>query len=118
MKLFFTFFVLFFSANLMASEFFHPSKFTGSEADKNKVTEFIKANVEKTYSEIGMGDPLTLRTMEKEELDCFKQLTKVSDKKLLDSVITQYCSIGMCNYNTILMMYNEQEKATNEQLEW
>lgn len=65
-----------------------------------------------------MGDPSTLRMMEKEELNSFKQLTKVSNRKLLDDVINQYCNIGMCNYNTILMMYNEQEKASKEELGW
>lgn len=118
MKFHISILILFFSTNLMASDFFHPSEFTGSETDKTKVTDFIKLNVKKTYSEIGMGDPLTLRMMEKEELECFKKLTSVSDKKLLDNVIDQYCDIGMCNYNTILMMYNEQNKAASEELEW
>ena len=106
------------SASSMGAEFFHPSKFTGSESDKTKVTEFIKSNMKKTYSEIGMGDPLTLRMMEKEELESFKKLTTVENKELLNSVINQYCEIGMCNYNTIFMMYNEQNKAAGEQLEW
>ena len=56
--------------------------------------------------------------MENEELKSFKKLTKVQNRKLLDGVIQQYCGIGMCNYNTILMMYNEQNKASKENLEW
>lgn len=57
-----------------------------------------------------MREPSTLRMMEKEELNSFKELTKVENRKLLDAVIRQYCSIGMCNYNTILMMYNDKIK--------
>ena len=56
--------------------------------------------------------------MEKEELKCFKELTKVSNVNLLKNVIKTYCDIGMCNYNMILMMYREQEKSSNENLSW
>ncbi len=106
------------SLSAFAIEFVHPLDFNGSKAEKEKVISFIKENVKKTYTEIGMGDPSTLRMMEKEELNSFKQLTKVKNRKLLDSVIKQYCGIGMCNYSTILMMYNEQNKASKEKLEW
>lgn len=118
MKFFTAIFISMISFCAIAEDFFHPSKFTGTAADKAAVTSFITANVKKTYTDIGMGDPMTLRMMEKEELESFKQLTKVENKKLLDNVIRQYCDIGMCNYNTILMMYNEQNKAADEQLEW
>ena len=65
-----------------------------------------------------MDNPSTLRMMEKEELKCFKELTKVKNRKLLDRVINTYCKLGMCNYNTILMMYKEESKASTEELEW
>ena len=96
----------------------HPLDFKGTEKEKNYVISYIKDSVKKQYSKIGMGDPSTLRMMEKEELKSFKELTKVKNRKLLDGVIKQYCNIGMCNYNTILMMYNEQNKASKEKLEW
>jgi len=106
------------SMNSFASGLIHPLDFKGTEREKNKVIEQIKIDVKKTYSQIGMGDPFTLRMMEKEELKSFKKLTKVTNRKLLDTVIGQYCSLGMCNYNTILMMYNEQNKASKEELAW
>lgn len=103
---------------LNANDFIHPLDFKGSKVEKEKVMNFIVKQVKETYSKIGMGDPSTLRMMEKQELSSFKQLTKVQNRQLLDSVITQYCNIGMCNYNTILMMYNEQNKASKEKLNW
>ena len=59
-----------------------------------------------------------LRMMEKEELNSFKELTSVKNRPLLDSVIATYCEIGMCNYSTILMMYNEEKSASNKSLQW
>ena len=104
------------SMNSFASGLIHPLDFKGTEGERAKVIEQIKIDVKKTYSQIGMGDPSTLRMMEKEELNSFKTLTKLSNRKILDSVISQYFRLGMCNYNTILMMYNEQRKASKEEL--
>ena len=102
-----------FSAGLV-----HPLDFSGSEKEKQQVIEYIKANVKKTYTDIGMGDPATLRMMENKELESFKQLTKVTNRKMLDSVIKTYCEIGMCNYSTLSMMYNKQLEASQKKLEW
>ena len=101
-----------------ASGFIHPLDFSGTEPDKSAVISYIQSNVKATYSKIGMGDPSTLRMMENEELKAFKQLTRVTNRALLDDVIQKYCAIGMCNYTTILMMYNEQLKASGEKLKW
>jgi hypothetical protein len=98
------------------SGFIHPLDY--KVKDKQKVLDFIKMNVKETYTKIGMGDPLTLRMMEKGELDAFKELTKVKNRELLDKVITTYCEMGMCTYTTILMMYKEQLKASTETLDW
>ncbi len=102
---------------LYAGEIIHPLDFKGTDGEKEAVISFIKENVKKTYGEIGMDDPVTLRMMENEELKSFKQLTKVDNRPILDMVIKTYCGINMCNYNTILMMYNEQVKASQETLE-
>ena len=102
----------------MAAEFVHPGKFSGTKPEKERVIRFIQENVKEKYTAIGMGDPMTLRMMEEEELKCFKSLVKVTDRTLLDSVIAEYCAIGMCDYNTILMMYNEQKKASGKSLSW
>ena len=65
-----------------------------------------------------MDDPSTLRMMENENLNAFKKLTTKSNTTLLRNVIKTYCDIGMCNYTTILMMYEEQNKASKETLKW
>lgn len=111
---------LFFIFPLVAysSELPHPLDFNGNQEEKEKVILYIQQNVKQTYSAIGMDDSTTLRMMEKEELNSFKQLTKIKNRDLLDRVIQQYCGIGMCNYNTILMMFNEQNQASKEKLEW
>ncbi|MBV6511076.1 MAG: hypothetical protein FMNOHCHN_00555 [Ignavibacteriaceae bacterium] len=108
------------SLNILAQSygFVHPLEYQDNEINRTKVIEYIKSNVKKTYSQIGMDNPSTLRMMEKEELKCFKELTKVNNRKLLDRIIKTYCDIGMCSYNTILMMYNEELKASSEELKW
>ena len=106
------------SGNLFSQTFISPINFVSSNENQKKVISFIEKNVKETYTSIGMGDPSTLRMMEKEELKSFKELTKVTNISLLRSVIKTYCDIGMCNYSTILMMYNEQEKSSNEKLSW
>ncbi len=106
------------SLNCLSENLIHPLDFGETNIEKNKVISFIKETVNKTYTAIGMGDPLTLRMMEKEELKSFKKLTKIKNRELLDSVISQYCNIGMCNYNTIFMMYREQSSASKRDLEW
>ena len=92
--------------------------FTNTDYNRNKVIEYIKYDVKKTYTAIGLNDPSTLRMMEKENLDAFKELLSAKDKSLLKSVEKQYCDIGLCNYSTILMMYKEQLKSSNETLKW
>ena len=112
------FILCFLQLNLYGQSFVSPINFIKNETNQNKVIRFIEHNVHKTYTSIGMGDPMTLRMMEKEELRCFKELTNVKNTILLRSVIDQYCNIGMCNYNTILMMYREQDRSTKESLSW
>ena len=118
MKKYISIFIFFSLTNLFSQTFISPINFVGNETNKKRVISFIEKNVKETYTSIGMGQPSTLRMMEREELSCFKELTKVKNKSLLKSVIKTYCDIGMCNYSTILMMYNEEEKSTNQKLEW
>lgn len=67
--------------------FVHPSNFGDTPSERESAIAFIKSNVQKTYSEIGLDDPMTLRMMENEELRAFKALRTVADKTLLDEVI-------------------------------
>ena len=118
MKIIITIFLFFISGNLFSQTFISPINFVSSDENQNRVISFIEKNVYETYTSIGVGDPSTLRMMEKEELKSFKELTKVTNISLLRNVIKTYCSFGLCNYNTILMMYKEQEKSSNEKLSW
>ena len=106
------------TANLFGQKFVSPIGFIANEENKAKVIAYIKKQVKEDYSKIGMDDPMTLRMMEKENLEAFKKLTKATNKTLLRKVIKTYCDIGMCNYSTIWMMYKEQLKATKQELEW
>jgi len=101
-----------------AQSFVSPIGFTSTEANKQKVIRFIEAQVNADYTKIGMADPSTLRMMEEENLNAFKQLLEAKNHVLLREVIKTYCDIGMCNYSTILMMYEEQVKASQKKLGW
>jgi hypothetical protein len=60
--------------------------------------------------------------MEEEELNSFKKLTKAKEEVILNNVIQTYCMNsmleGMCMYVTILMMYEEEVKASGKKLTW
>ena len=117
-KVFLSIALMVLTSSLFSQSFVSPINFVSNETNKQKVIAFIKSSVKAEYTKIGMGDPATLRMMENENLKAFKELVKVSDKKLLQSIIDTYCEIGMCNYTTFIMMYNEQFKAKNQSLEW
>jgi len=110
--------LVFFSSILFAQSFVSPIAFVDNESNRQKVISFIKEQVKQEYTEIGLGDPSTLRMMEQENLKAFKELIKVTNTSLLKDVIKTYCEVGMCNYSTIWMMYKEQDKASKEILEW
>ena len=63
-----------------------------------------------------------LRMMEEEELNSFKKLTKAKEEVILNNVIQTYCMNSMlenmCMYSTILMMYEEEVKASGKKLTW
>jgi hypothetical protein len=104
------------------ADFIHPMDFDGSEAQKTRVIEIIKARVKKDYCEgaIDMCQSTTLRMMEKQNLDAFKKATSATNRKIMDRVIKDYCTgaIDMCAYTTIMMMYNQNLQANEKKLNW
>lgn len=98
--------------------FVDPNSYQDTPENRKRVIDYIKLEVKETYSSIGLGDPVTLRMMEKENLDAFKVLIKVKNKELLKSVIKKYSNIGVYNYSSYLMMYNAQIDALNTELSW
>lgn len=101
-----------------APQIIDPITFDGSDQHKQQVIKYIQATVKQTYTSIGMGDPSTLRMMEKSELQAFKELTSATDQKLLRRVIRMYCRINMCSYTTINLMYKQQAAKSKETLQW
>ena len=66
-----------------------------------------------------MDNPSNLRIMEENELKSFKKLLVVKDKTLLRKVLIEVCDIlDMCNYEYILIMYEQEKKASNSKLKW
>ena len=110
--------LLFFPVALFAQAYVSPVGFQNNDYNKNKVIQYIKYDVKKSYSAIGMDNPTTLRMMEQENLNAFKELLSAKNKTLLKKVEKTYCDIGMCNYSTILMMYKEEVNAASKSLEW
>lgn len=110
------------SFDASAANFIHPMDFNGSEVEKANAIDYIKARVRKDYCESGldMCQNTTLRMMEIENLNAFKELTKATDRHVMDRVIKDYCYSGldMCNYATILMMYKENVNAGKKSLSW
>jgi len=98
--------------------FVSPIAFVDNEANRAAVVRFIEHQVYTDYTAIGMNDPMTLRMMEDENMKAFKQLIQATNTALLREVIDTYCGIGMCNYSTIWMMYQEQSKAATNSLKW
>ena len=101
-----------------AQSFVSPIGFVKTEVNTRKVVAYIEQEVKESYSKLGMNDPLTLRMMEEENLACFKKLIRITNTDLLQNVINTYCEIGMCNYSMILIMYEEQSKASKKTLKW
>jgi hypothetical protein len=104
------------------ADFLHPMDFDGSEAQKQRVIEIIKAQVRKDYCEgaINLCQETTLRMMEKQNLNAFKKATAATDRKIMDRVIKDYCQgvIDLCSYTTIMMMYTQNLQASQKELGW
>ncbi len=109
---------MFGSLSLFSQTFVSPIGFVQNETNKQRVIRFIEHQVRTDYAAIGITDPVTLRMMEDENMSAFKELIQVTNTALLRQVIDTYCEIGMCNYSTIWMMYEEQAKASNKSLRW
>ncbi|WP_153446886.1 hypothetical protein [Vibrio algicola] len=115
--------LLFSTSTFAAAQFINPMDFDGSQTQKDQVVEYIKDRVHKDYCEgpIDMCQESMLRMMEKKNLADFKAATKVTDRKIMDKVIKDYCGnsmLDMCTYTNILMMYKQNEKASKQSLEW
>ena len=102
----------------LAQSFVNPNLYQPSKENQQKVLDYIKKQLAEDYAAIGQSQNNSLLLMEKENYQAFQALIQVNNKKLLDKVIKTYCGIGMCNYTTILKMYQEQEKLRAKGEHW
>lgn len=102
------------------AKFIDPSKFDGSESQKQEVISYIKERARVDYCEkTDMCQETILRMMERENLNSFKKLTQAEDIGILNRAIYDYCNtVDMCSYQIIEMMYNENLKAKKEETSW
>ena len=99
--------------------FVSPIGFEQNDASKESVLAYIRKQVKADCAKIGMDDPSTLRLMEQENLKAFKELITVTNVSLLKRVIKTYCEdTGICDYQTLLIMYNQENKDSQKKTEW
>ena len=109
----------FFPSASWSETFISPIGFQNTDENRRKVISFIVKNVKKELTALGMDNPSNLRIMEENELKFFKKLLVVKDKTLLRKVMIEVCDIlDMCNYEYILIMYEQEKKASNSKLKW
>ncbi|RLM12594.1 hypothetical protein BIY27_11585 [Gibbsiella quercinecans] len=108
-----------FQALSVPDDFVNPLDFTGTKEERNAVIRYIERNVKDSLADIDVTDPMSLRLMEKADLDAFKELTKATDRDLFEKVLNDYCDeLDVCDYNALNLMYKEQLKASKETLSW
>ena len=95
--------------------FVSPIDFNPTEENKQKVVFYIERQVWLEFAPLGMGDEYTLKDQGERNLSAFKQLTKVSNKVILSSLIKN-CKTDNCLYTDILKRYKEREKKST--LKW
>ena len=100
-----------------AFQIIHPLDYTATEREKSALIDHIKTRVSATHGHLWADAPYALKMIEKAELQSFVKLTTATNRELLDRIITKYCGIGICNYSTILLMYNEQSRTPGSNLE-
>lgn len=99
-------------------EFIHPMDFKGTEEEKQKVINYIKARVKKDLEYIDMYNNQNARMMERQELDSFKALTQAKDRQLMDRVIKELIFVEMLNYTNLKNMYIQEIQASQQELTW
>lgn len=99
---------------------FHPMDFDDSEAQKAQVIEFITKITKSQYcTNLNMCQDVTLRRMERANLEAFKTLTEAKNRKIFDQVIDAYCTrLNSCNFITLERMYRHNLEASQQKLTW
>ena len=99
-----------------------PLTFTGSDAEKTQVIEYIKASVYETFcKKHDQCSASTLRMMEQADLDAFKYLATNAkrNEKAFKQVHKRFClRHGQCRYHTLKMMFDHEDQKSKEELKW
>lgn len=107
-------------SSLNTNNFVSPINFNDTKENRNKVIAFIKQCVKTTYCKSeDKCNPITLRIMEKANLNSFKNIMNPKSIDIMKKTISIYChSLPCCQYITIEMMYNQMLESENSKLEW
>ena len=94
-----------------------PIDFQDNDENRNKVIDFIENDVRRIHWD---KDVETRRMFAQLELDDFKELIKVKNKRLLKQVEKESCfheyGFDVCSYSWILSVYKRRE--SEGRLEW
>lgn len=101
-----------------AQEFVSPVGFIDTQANRQKVMEYIKVQVREDASAKGENDPQKIRYYERENLKAFKRLMKVKNTALLEKIIKECCEIKQCSYLIFFLMYQDEDRSYPETIEW
>ncbi|UIJ37104.1 hypothetical protein LWC08_10205 [Desulfobaculum bizertense] len=103
---------------VFAANFINPIGFTPNKENKAAVVEFVQQNTRQSAAVVGIDSESTLRMMEQQNLNAFKKLVSAQDKATLKRVIKNCHQIGINDYSTIYMMYEQEIKAKSKSLQW
>lgn len=98
--------------------FINPMNFNGTDKEKEEVIEFIKMSTKKSLELIGMDSDTLKREMEQQQLDSFKELTKATDKEVMEKCIKNLEMIGTLDYTLLKGTYDQEISAKNKELKW
>lgn len=98
--------------------FINPMNFNGTDKEKDEVIEFIKVSTKKSLELIGMDSDTLKREMEQQQLNSFKELTKATDKEVMEKCIKNLEMIGTLDYTLLKGTYDQEISAKNKELKW
>jgi len=94
--------------------FVDPLSYEASKIAEESVIKYSKKYTQEQYAKLEIYDAETLKMIAKDNINAFKNLIQVSDKKLLQKVIDKYCAIDMCSYEDLNNMYKEELEKSKQ----
>jgi hypothetical protein len=94
--------------------FVDPISYKASKLAEESVIKYSKKYAQEQYAKLEIYDEETLKMIAKDNINAFKNLIQVGDKKLLQKVIDKYCAIDMCSYEDLDNMYKEELEKSKQ----